>query len=87
MMGGREECCWQHQCKSGENCIECIDRCKQGKEEESKSGERKVDKIDDYGDLKQAAKSTDYILRHDKDSVNNKNEVAKEEEEEFDSFF
>jgi len=51
-----------------------------GKEEESKSGEETVDKIDDDGDLKPAAKSTDFILRHDKDSVNNKDEVENEEE-------
>ncbi len=57
-----------------------------GKEEESKRGEETVDKIDDDGDLKPAAKSTDFILRHDKDSVNNKDEVGKEEEEEFESF-
>jgi hypothetical protein len=41
-----------------------------GKEEESKSGEKTVEEIDDDNDLKPAAKSTDFILRHDKDSVN-----------------
>ncbi len=58
-----------------------------GKEEESKCREETVDKIDDDGDLKPAAKSTDFILIHDKDSVNNKDEVEIEEEEKFDSFF
>ena len=58
-----------------------------GKEEESKSGEETVDKIDDDSDLKPAAKSTDFILRHDEDSVNKKDEVENEEEEEFDRFF
>ncbi len=52
-----------------------------GKEEESKSGEETVEKIDDDGDLKPAAKSTDIILVHDKDSVNNKDEVENEENE------
>ena len=41
---------------------------------ESKSGEETVDKIDDDGDLKPAAKPTDFVLRHDKDSVNNNDE-------------
>ena len=45
-----------------------------GKEEESKSREEKVDKIDDEGDLKPAEKPTDIILRHDNDSVNNNDE-------------
>ena len=58
-----------------------------GKEEERKSGEETIDKIDDDGDLKPAAKSTDFILRHDKDSVNNNDEGRKGEDKEFDSFF
>jgi hypothetical protein len=58
-----------------------------GKGEESKSGEKTVEEIDDDGDLKPAAKSTNYILRHDKDSVNNNDEGGKEEDKEFDSFF
>jgi hypothetical protein len=58
-----------------------------GKGEESKSGEKTVEEIDDDGDLKPAAKSTNFILRHDKDSVNNNEEGGKGEDEEFDSFF
>jgi hypothetical protein len=41
-----------------------------GKEQESKSREETVDEIDDDGDLKPAAKSTHFIVRHDKNSVN-----------------
>ena len=58
-----------------------------GKEKESKSGEETVDEIDEDSDLKPAAKSTDFILRHDKDSVNNNDEGGKGEDKEFDSFF
>ncbi len=58
-----------------------------GKEEESKSREETVDKIDDDGDLKPAAKPTNFILRHDKDSVNNNDEGGNREDKEFDSLF
>jgi hypothetical protein len=58
-----------------------------GKEEERKSGKETVDKIDDDGDLKPAAKSTDFILRHEKDSVNNNDERGKGKDKEFDSLF
>ena len=54
---------------------------------ESKSGEERVDKIDDDGDLKPAATSTDFIIRHDKDSVNNNDEGGNGEDKEYDSFF
>ena len=47
---------------------------------ESKSGEERVDEIDDGGDLKPAAKSTDFIIRHDKDSVNNNDEGGNRED-------
>ena len=50
------------------------------KEEESKSREETVDKIDDDGDLNPAAKPTNFILRHDKDSVNNNDEGIKGED-------
>jgi hypothetical protein len=58
-----------------------------GKEEESKSREETVDEIDDDGDLKPAAKPTEFILRHDKDSVNNNDEGGKGEDKEFDTLF
>ncbi len=58
-----------------------------GKEEERKSKEETVDKIDDDGDLKPAAKSTHFIMRNDKDSVNNNDEGGKGEDKEFDSLF
>ena len=54
---------------------------------ENKSGEETVEKIDDDGDLKPAAKSSVFILRHDKDSVNNNDEGGKGEDTEFDSLF
>ena len=57
------------------------------KEEKSKSGEETVDKIDDDGDLKPAAKSTHFIIRHDKDSVDITDEGGKGEDKEFDSHF
>ena len=58
-----------------------------GKEEESKSREETVDEIGDDGDLKPAAKPTEFILRHDKDSVNNNDEGGKGEDKEFDTLF
>jgi hypothetical protein len=58
-----------------------------GKEEEIKSREETVDEIDDDGDLKPASQPTDFILRHDKDSVNNNDEGGKGEDKEFDSLF
>jgi hypothetical protein len=58
-----------------------------GEEEKSKSREETVDKIDDDGDLKPAAKPTDFISRHDKDNVNNNDEVENREDKEFDSLF
>ena len=57
-----------------------------GKEEESKSREETVDEIDDDGDLKPAAKTTDFIIRNANDSVNNNDEGGKGEDKEFDSF-
>jgi hypothetical protein len=58
-----------------------------GKEEESKRREETFDKIDDDGDLKPAAKPTDFILRHDKDSVNNNDEGGNGDDKEYDSLF
>ncbi len=52
-----------------------------GKEEEIKNREETVDKIDDDGDLKPAAKPTD------KDSINNNDEGGNREDTEFDSLF
>ena len=61
---------------------------RRGKEEESKSRKETVDKIDDDGDLKPAAKpTTEFIFGHDKDSVNNNDEGGKGEDKEFDNFF
>ena len=57
------------------------------KEEESKIGEETVDKIDDDGDLKRAAKYTHFIIRHDKDSVDITDEGGKGKNKEFDSLF
>ena len=58
-----------------------------GKAEESNSRKETVNKIDDDGDLKPPAKSTHFIIRNDKDSVNNNDEGGKGEDKEFDSFF
>ena len=57
-----------------------------GKEEEIKSREETVDKINDDGDLKPAAKPTDFILRHDKDSLNNNDDGGKGEDKELTVF-
>ena len=59
-----------------------------GKEEESKRREETVDEIDDDdGDLKPAAKPTDFILKNDKDSVNNNDAGGNREDKELDSLF
>ena len=57
------------------------------KEEESKIRDKTVDKIDDDGDLKPADKSTNFIIRHDKSSVNINDEEGKGEDKEFGSLF
>ncbi len=58
-----------------------------GIEEKQKCRAETGDEIDDDGDLKPAAKPTEFILRHDTNSVNNNDEGGKGEDKEFDTFF
>ena len=87
MMGWEGECCWHNNANLVTIAMSALIDLSRGKEKESKSREETVDKIDDDSDLKPEAKSTDFILRHDKDSVNNNAEGVKVEDKEYDSFF